>query len=195
MTSKSRGHCDNIKVFNQGKSNQIREKSGKNQGIWLLKMCGHPGFRITKIVPFWYPRWPPWQPYWNSSNDISSQTVSWIEQKLDGKHWSDIQIQNCLNPFIWLFGHLGDRLKNLETTSAPNPSVRLSHNLVGGIGATWRLRLLKSFCSYIQNRSHVSHLENFQTTPPPAILKVFSCYLLPNSKLDWVEMVEGIRAS
>ena len=42
MTSKSRGHCDNIKVFNQGKSNQIREKSGKNLGIWLLKMCGHP---------------------------------------------------------------------------------------------------------------------------------------------------------
>ena len=27
MTSKSRGHCDNIKIFNQGKSNQIREKS------------------------------------------------------------------------------------------------------------------------------------------------------------------------
>ena len=42
MTSKSRGHCDNIKVFNQGKSNQIRENSGKKQGIWLLKMCGHP---------------------------------------------------------------------------------------------------------------------------------------------------------
>ena len=42
MTSKSRGHCNNIKVFNQGKSNQIRGKSGKNQGIWLLKMCGHP---------------------------------------------------------------------------------------------------------------------------------------------------------
>ena len=28
-----KGHCDNIKVFNQGKLNQIREKSGKNQGI------------------------------------------------------------------------------------------------------------------------------------------------------------------
>ena len=42
MTFKSRGHCDNIKVFNQGKPNQIREKSGKNQGTWLLKMCGHP---------------------------------------------------------------------------------------------------------------------------------------------------------
>ena len=41
MTSKStgRGHCDNIKVFNQGKSNQIREKSGN---------------LIAKNV------WPPW---------------------------------------------------------------------------------------------------------------------------------------
>ena len=29
MTSKSRGHRDNIKIFNQGKSKQIRE----NQGI------------------------------------------------------------------------------------------------------------------------------------------------------------------
>ena len=26
MTSETRGHCDNIKVFNQGKSNHIREK-------------------------------------------------------------------------------------------------------------------------------------------------------------------------
>ena len=47
MTSISRGHCDNIKVFKQGKSNQIREKSGKNQGICLLIMCGHPVLAIV----------------------------------------------------------------------------------------------------------------------------------------------------
>ena len=29
------------------------------------------------------------------SNDISSQTISWIEPKLDGKHQSDTEIQNC----------------------------------------------------------------------------------------------------
>ena len=36
MTSKSRGHCDNIKVFNQEKSNQIREKSGNliAKNVW-----------------------------------------------------------------------------------------------------------------------------------------------------------------
>ena len=51
MTSKSRGHCDKIKVFNQGKSSQIREKSGENQGIWLLKMCGHP-VKINDIFLF-----------------------------------------------------------------------------------------------------------------------------------------------
>ena len=36
MTSKSRGHCDNIKVFNQGNSNQIREKSGNliAKNVW-----------------------------------------------------------------------------------------------------------------------------------------------------------------
>ena len=25
-------------------------------------------FRIAKMVPFWYPRWSPWQPSWKSSN-------------------------------------------------------------------------------------------------------------------------------
>ena len=37
----------------------------------------------------------PWQPSWNSSNDISSQTVSPIEPKLDRRHHSDTEIQNC----------------------------------------------------------------------------------------------------
>ena len=38
-------------------------------------------FRITKILLFQCPRWPPPQ---NSSNHISSQTVSQVEPKLDG---------------------------------------------------------------------------------------------------------------
>ena len=50
LTSKSRGHCDNIKVFNQGKSNQTRETLGKNQVIWLLKMCGHPEVGLKSIL-------------------------------------------------------------------------------------------------------------------------------------------------
>ena len=60
-------------------------------------------FRIAKIVPFRYPNWPPRRPSWNSSNDIFSQTVCWIEPKLNGRQcidrdsellksfWSDIQ--------------------------------------------------------------------------------------------------------
>ena len=47
-------------------------------------------FRIAKIVPIRYPRWPP-------SNDISSQTLSLIELKLDGRHHSATAIQNCKN--------------------------------------------------------------------------------------------------
>ena len=41
MTSKSKGHCDNIKVFNQGKSNQIREKSGNliAKNVWPPCIC------------------------------------------------------------------------------------------------------------------------------------------------------------
>ena len=46
MTSKSRGHCDNIKVFNQGKSNQMREKSGNliAKNVWppcSWSTCGY----------------------------------------------------------------------------------------------------------------------------------------------------------
>ena len=33
-------------------------------------------FRIAKIVPLWYPRWPPWRSVWNSSNHISFHTAS-----------------------------------------------------------------------------------------------------------------------
>ena len=88
-------------------------------------------FRIAKIVPFWYPRWPPWQPYWNSLNDISSQTISWIERELDGKNWSDIEIQNCLNRFVWLskMGTCPAILKILKPHLLPNPKSDWAHTL------------------------------------------------------------------
>ena len=54
-------------------------------------------FKIAKIVPFRSQRWPPWRPSINSSNYISSQTISRIEPKLDGRHHSDTEIQNCKN--------------------------------------------------------------------------------------------------
>ena len=47
MTSKSRGHCDNIKVFNQGKSNQIREKSGNLIAKNVWPPCRVALIRIT----------------------------------------------------------------------------------------------------------------------------------------------------
>ena len=68
---------------------------------------------------------------------------------------------------------------------------------------TWRevlephgdLELLKSFRSDIQDGQHVSHLENLQTTSPSAFLKVFNCYLLPNS-VGWNgNLVEGIGSA
>ena len=37
----------------------------------------------------------PWWPSWNFSNDISSKTLNQTEPKLDGRHRSDIEIQNC----------------------------------------------------------------------------------------------------
>ena len=49
------------------------------------------------------------------------------------------------------------------------------------------LELLKSVHFDIQDGCHVSHFENLQSTSPWANLKVFSCYLLLNSKSDGVE--------
>ena len=68
--------------------------------VWLsLNLMGGIGvlwkFRSAKNVLFQYPRWMPWWPSWNSSNHISSQTVSQIAQKLDGRHYSDMEVQNC----------------------------------------------------------------------------------------------------
>ena len=34
-------------------------------------------------------------PSYNFSNDMSSKAVRLIKRKLDGKHGSDIEIQNC----------------------------------------------------------------------------------------------------
>ena len=69
-----------------------------NQSDWDQNLMGGitvtHRFRIVKIIQFRYSRWPPRGPCWNSSNNIS-QTVGWIEPKLDGKHHSDTQIQNC----------------------------------------------------------------------------------------------------
>ena len=62
MTSKSRGHCDNIKVFNQGKSNQIREKSGNliAKNVWPPYQC--PWFsevlRLLVSAPIRLPHFP-----------------------------------------------------------------------------------------------------------------------------------------
>ena len=52
MISKSRGHCDNIKVFNQGKSNQIREKSGNliAKNVWPPCNSAEPFKQIVNIL-------------------------------------------------------------------------------------------------------------------------------------------------
>ena len=50
------------------------------------------------------------------------------------------------------------------------------------LGPHGGLELLKSFHSDIQDGHHVSHLENLQTTSPPAtaaILKIFIYQLMP----------------
>ena len=63
MTSKSRGHCDNIKVFNQGKSNQIREKSGNliAKNVWP-PCLDYQLVTFYRYLPVYFPNEKvPWQ--------------------------------------------------------------------------------------------------------------------------------------
>ena len=103
-------------------------------------------FRIAKFLPFRYPRWPPWQPSWSSSNDISSQTIGLIESKLDWRHRSDIEIQNCLNcqPSWKSSNNISSGyLVSFQLLSAPEQYIGWRGNLMEGIGAAWRFRIVK----------------------------------------------------
>ena len=57
-------------------------------------------FRIAKIVPFLVPLYK--IAAMVAILKFPSKPVNWIEPKPDGKHWSDIEIQNCLNRYVWL---------------------------------------------------------------------------------------------
>ena len=73
--------------------------SAPEQVGWSVKLVEGIGatlrFRIAKMVLFWYPRWPPWQPSWIPSKHISYQMVSLIELKHDGRHWGVMEVHSC----------------------------------------------------------------------------------------------------
>ena len=104
----------------------------------------------------------------NSSNDISSKAVSWIERKPDGKHWRDIKIQNCLNCSVWLskMAAWAAILKILKPHLLPNPKSDWAHTCWKALWPHGDLELLNSFRSNIQDGRHASHLENLYTTSP-----------------------------
>ena len=111
-------------------------------------------FRIVKVILFRYPRWPPRWPSWNSSNDISSQNLSQIEPKLDGRHqndiksfWSDIIWDG---PPRWPFWKSSNLICS-QLVSQFEPKL---------VGRHWG----KMFSSNIQNGGHGSSYEPLQTT-------------------------------
>ena len=103
-----------------------------------------------------------------TSNDISSQTVSQIEPKFDGRHGTDTKIQNCVNcsfpiskmtstaAILKFFkGHLPNRKSDwAETWWKASERQRDSE-------------LLKLFRSAIQEGRLGGHLENLETTSAP----------------------------
>ena len=62
-----------------------------NVGLsWWVVSGRHGDSELLKS--FLYPRWPPWQPSWNTLNNISFRTGSQIELKFDGSHQIDMAI-------------------------------------------------------------------------------------------------------
>ena len=119
-------------------------------------------FRIAKIFPFWCPR-PPWGGWGgggggslNSSNDISSQTISQIELKLDGRHWSSYRDSELLKSFR----------SNIQDGCQPwRPSWNSwAQTWWEALGPHGDLEMLKSFRSNIQD-GRGGQLENLETTP------------------------------
>ena len=125
-------------------------------GITVIKR-----FRITIIVPFRYPRWPPRRPSWNSSNDISSQTVSRIEPILDGRHHSDKEIQNYYNRSVPI-SKMTAILKFFKRDLRPNRKSDWAKTWWEASKWHRDSELLKS----IQDGRHGGRLEILQTTSP-----------------------------
>ena len=114
----------------------------------------------AKYFSYWHLWWPP-RPSWNSSNDISSQTVMRIEPKLDLRHRSNIEIQNCWKLFwsnIWDGPHVAI-LKIFKP--------HLLHNGKSDWAKIWweafrrhgNLELLNIFCYDFHDGCRSSHLE------------------------------------
>ena len=78
-------------------------------------------FRIATIVRFWYPRWPPWQPFWKSSNCICSRTLSLSLNLMGG---------------IGVLSQTADLLNSSNHIS--QTVVRLSRKLVGILNFNWK---------------------------------------------------------
>ena len=112
----------------------------------------------------------------NSSNDIS-QGVSWIERKLDGKDWSDTEIQNWLNCSVWLskMAAWAAILKILKLHLLPNPK------------SDWAQTWLKALGPHADLESLNHSVPISKMAAMSAVLKIFTQHLLPNCKLDWAE--------
>ena len=106
------------------------------------------------------------------------QTLSWIELKLDGKHHSDTEIQNCWNSAIPVSKMA--ILKFFKQHLLSNPKSDWAETWWEA--SQWHRfsELLKLFCSEIQTLSWIE-------LKLVAIMKFYKLHLLPNPKSDWAE--------
>ena len=124
-------------------------------------------FRIAKIVPFHYPRWPPWWPSkffrWHLLlNPKSDWAKTWWEASQSHR---DSKLLKSFRSFIQ-DGHLEAILKFFKRHLLNPKSDRAE---TWWEASQWHRdsKSLKSFHSDIQDGCHAGHLEILQTTSPP----------------------------
>ena len=116
---------------------------------------------------------------------LTNHKLDWAETWWEASEWHrDSELLKSFN-FPVQDDRLGDCLEKLKSTSAPESYVRLSPNLVGGIGVTCRIAKIIPF--------------QYPRWQPMVILKIFKRHLLPNRKSDraetWCEALVQYRDS
>ena len=103
-----------------------------------------------------------------------SRTESQFVLVLDGGYRGDTNIQNCSIRSVSI-SKMATILKFFKRHLTQDRKVRLSWNLLGGIGTTWRFSIAK-IVSF-----------RYPRWPMAAIFKLFKRHILSNGNSDWAD--------
>ena len=179
MTSKSRGHCDNIKVFNQGKSNQIREKSGNliAKNVWPPWMIFFIFANFSKNRKNW--RFPPPRP-WGPFSLFSYLCPDFIQM-------SEFLYLSCPDVKLWWFSSFLQtfrKLEKIEDFPHPGPGDPFcSFHTCAQISSKWvnfyiLVVLMSNYDDFLHFCKLFENSKKLKISPTPALGTLFACFTL-----------------